>query len=123
MLLNGITWLVIFQILGSGLSAMFLPFVPGPIIGLVLLLAYFQWSGGIEESLETASSSLLKYMPLLLVPAATGVMAYFQIIEKQLWPIVGTLVLSLLPSMYFAGWLMQRLIKRQQPGEEERNER
>ncbi|MNG37917.1 LrgA family protein [compost metagenome] len=58
-------------------------------------------------------------MPLLLVPAATGVMAYFQVIEKQLWPIVGTLVLSLLPSMYFSGWLMQRLIKRQQPGEEE----
>ncbi|KEZ74755.1 murein hydrolase transporter LrgA, partial [Pseudomonas syringae pv. syringae FF5] len=40
MLLRGLTWLVLFQLLGTALNHLFLAILPGPIIGLVLLMAY-----------------------------------------------------------------------------------
>lgn len=113
MLLRGLTWLVVFQLLGTVLNVLFLHMLPGPIIGLVLLLAYLIWQGEVAESISVASSSLLRYLPLLLVPAAVGVMVYAKAIAADFWAVGGSLVLSVLLSMLFAGWLMQKLIDRQ----------
>ncbi len=114
MLLRGLTWLVVFQLLGTVLNVLFLHMLPGPIIGLVLLLAHLIWRGEVAESISVASSSLLRYLPLLLVPAAVGVMVYAKAIAADFWAVGGSLVLSVLLSMLFAGWLMQKLIDRQQ---------
>lgn len=114
MLLRGITWLVLFQLLGTALNVSVLPMLPGPIIGLVLLFVALLMRGQASESLQVAASSLLRYLPLLLVPPAVGVMAYTQAILDDFWAIVGVLVTSLVVSLVFTGWLMQTLIRRQQ---------
>jgi putative effector of murein hydrolase LrgA (UPF0299 family) len=113
MLLRGLTWLVLFQLLGTALNHLFLSILPGPIIGLVLLLAFLMVRGEVSEPISQAASSLLRYLPLLLVPPAVGVMVYAAAIAEDFWAIVGALVLSLLISLTFAGWLMQKLIERQ----------
>jgi putative effector of murein hydrolase LrgA (UPF0299 family) len=113
MLLRGLTWLVLFQLVGTALNHLFLPILPGPIIGLVLLLIFLMTRGEVSEPLSLAASSLLRYLPLLLVPPAVGVMVYAADIAADFWAIVGSLVLSLLLSLAFAGWLMQTLIVRQ----------
>ncbi len=113
MLLDGLIYLVIFQILGTGLSAWCMPAIPGPIIGLVLLLVYLCCRGKVPESLNTTASALIGYLPLLLVPPAVSIMAYFHVIERQLWLLLATLVLSLIPAIVFTGWLMQFLVLRQ----------
>ncbi|MCQ4249288.1 CidA/LrgA family protein [Pseudomonas stutzeri] len=114
MLLRGLTWLVLFQLLGTALNVLILPVLPGPIIGLVLLFVALLMRGQASESLQLAASSLLRYLPLLLVPPAVGVMAYTEAILDDFWAIVGVLVLSLVVSLVFTGWLMQVLIRRQQ---------
>ena len=38
MLLRGLTWLVQFQLLGTAINHLCVPMLPGPIIGLLLLL-------------------------------------------------------------------------------------
>ena len=45
MLLRGLTWLVLFQLLGTAINHLFLPVLPGPIIGLLLLLVYLIHAG------------------------------------------------------------------------------
>ncbi|MCP9337159.1 CidA/LrgA family protein [Stutzerimonas xanthomarina] len=114
MLLRGLTWLLLFQLLGTALNVMVLPMLPGPIIGLLLLFVALLARGQASESLQVAASSLLRYLPLLLVPPAVGVMAYTEAILEDFWAIVGVLVLSLVVSLVFTGWLMQTLIRRQQ---------
>jgi len=114
MLLRGLTWLVLFQLLGTALNVMVLPILPGPIIGLLLLFMALLVRGQASESLQLAARSLLRYLPLLLVPPAVGVMAYTEAILDDFWAIVGVLVLSLVVSLIFTGWLMQLLIRRQQ---------
>lgn len=114
MLLRGLTWLVLFQLLGTALNVLLIPILPGPIIGMVLLFLAMLVRGSAGESLQVAASSLLRYLPLLLVPPAVGVMVYTQAILEDFWAIIGVLVLSLLLSLVFTGWLMQLLIRRQQ---------
>ncbi|MBM7061385.1 CidA/LrgA family protein [Pseudomonas sp. UL073] len=113
MLLRGLTWLVLFQLLGTALNVLLLPMLPGPIIGLLLLLAYLIFQGEVSAPVSEAASSLLRYLPLLLVPAAVGVMAYARDIAADFWAVAGSLLLSLLLALLFAGWLMQKLIDRQ----------
>ncbi|KMM81981.1 CidA/LrgA family protein [Pseudomonas deceptionensis] len=118
MLLRGLTWLVLFQLLGTALNHLLVPVLPGPIIGLLLLLGFLMVRGQVSEPLSLAASSLLRYLPLLLVPPAVGVMVYAADIAADFWAIAGALVLSLLISMAFVGVLMQRLLKRHSHPEE-----
>ncbi|AHL36112.1 murein hydrolase transporter LrgA [Pseudomonas brassicacearum] len=119
MLLRGLTWLVLFQLLGTAINHLFLPVLPGPIIGLLLLLGYLILRGEVGEPLNLAAGSLLRYLPLLLVPPAVGVMVYARDIAADFWAIVGSLVLSLVLSMAFTGVLMQRLARRHAPTPED----
>ncbi len=113
MLLRGLSWLMVFQLAGTVLNVLFLPVIPGPIIGLVLLFIYLMLRGDVDEPINEAAASLLRYLPLLLVPPAIGVMAHVADIKADFWAITGALVISLLVSMVFIGWLMQVLINRQ----------
>ncbi|MGN8277343.1 CidA/LrgA family protein [Pseudomonas sp. SMV71] len=119
MLLRGLTWLVLFQLLGTAINHLFLPVLPGPIVGLLLLLGYLIIRGEVAEPLSLAAGSLLRYLPLLLVPPAVGVMVYARAIAADFWAIVGALVLSLVLSMAFTGVLMQRLARRHAPAAED----
>src|SRR5574343_1267357 len=114
MLLRGLSWLVLCQLLGTVLNVLLLPMLPGPIIGMLLLFVFLMLRGEVGEPLSVASSSLLKYLPLILVPPAVGVIAYASDIAADFWSVAGALLLSLLISVAFAGWLMQKLIERQQ---------
>jgi putative effector of murein hydrolase LrgA (UPF0299 family) len=114
MLLRGLFWLVLCQLLGTALNVLLIPMLPGPIIGMLLLFIFLLVRGEVGEPLHVAASSLLKYLPLLLVPPAVGVMAYATDIFADFWAIAGALLLSLTVSIVFAGWLMQKLIDRQQ---------
>lgn len=113
MLLRGVTLLVLFQLLGTVLNVLLLPRLPGPIIGMLLLLVFLLVRGDVGESLGQASASLLRYLPLLLVPPVAGVMVYGEAIARDFWAIVGALSLSLILSLVFTGWLMQKLIESQ----------
>lgn len=119
MLLRGLTWLVLFQLLGTAINHLFLPVLPGPIVGLLLLLGYLIMRGEVAEPLSQAAGSLLRYLPLLLVPPAVGVMVYARAIAADFWAIVGALVLSLVLSMAFTGVLMQRVARRHAPAAED----
>ena len=114
MLLRGITWLVLFQLLGTGLNGLLSPMLPGPILGMLLLFAFLVWRGEVPAPVGEAGGTLLRYLPLLLVPPAVGVMAYAREIAADFWALTATWVLSLLIALLFAGWLMQKLIDRQQ---------
>lgn len=119
MLLRGLTWLVLFQLLGTALNVLFFSMLPGPIIGMLLLFAFLLIKGEVGAPLSEAASSLLRYLPLLLVPPAVGVMVYAEQIAADFWALAGALVLSLLLSLLFCGWLMQKLIDRQARKEEQ----
>ncbi|MFI8482792.1 CidA/LrgA family protein [Pseudomonas sp. NPDC078700] len=112
MLLRGLTWLVLFQIVGVAINYALLPALPGAIIGLLLLLVFLLIRGRVDEPLNTAANTLLQYLPLLLVVPATGIIVSSHELLDNLMPIAGALVLSLLVTVPLCGWLMQTLARR-----------
>lgn len=113
MVLRGLTWLVLFQLLGTLFSVLLVPQLPGPILGMLLLFVCLLLRGEVSVPLAEASSSLLRYLPLLLVPPATAVMLHARLIAGEFWTLAAVLCLSLLLSLLFTGWLMQQMIRRQ----------
>lgn len=109
--MQGLLWLLLYQWLGTLLSHWGLP-LPGPIVGMLLLLGHLQLSGGVGESLENTASNLLRHLPLLLIPPAVGIMTQLETLHAQGLAIAVALLGSLLIGLPITGWLLQWLIRR-----------
>ncbi len=66
--------------------------VPGPILGLLLLLFVLIVRGGPSLSLQSTARGLLQYLPLLFVPAGAGVAAHLSLIGAEWIPITAALI-------------------------------
>lgn len=111
-MLKGLTWLLALQLVGNLLSALWLPMLPGAVIGMLLLFGYLLMRGKVDEPLNQAASGLLNYLPLLLVVPAAGIMLAGDALREDGLAIAAALVLSLLVTIPFCGWLMQHLTER-----------
>lgn len=69
--------ILFFQGLGELGSRFLLPLLPGPVIGLVLLLAWFAARRRIAGPVDAVASMLVQNLGLLFVPAAVGVVMYW----------------------------------------------
>ena len=69
--------------------------VPGPVVGMVLLLGLLQLHEPARESgLVRVCEGLLKHLQLLFVPAGVGVVGYLSVIGASAVPLVVGLVVS-----------------------------
>ncbi|MBF6624186.1 MAG: CidA/LrgA family protein [Pseudomonas stutzeri] len=119
MILKGLTWLILLQLLGSVINLLLLPALPGPIIGMVLLFVALLVRRSIPESLEKTTALLLQYLPLLLIVPAAGIITSSDALLADLPAIAVGLVLSLVITVPFCGWLMQALIRRMERKQED----
>ena len=75
-MIEGLFFIFLFQLAGTALSALFGFPVPGPVIGMALLLIWLALSFKTPTSLINLCDFFLRYLPLLFVPAAVGVLNY-----------------------------------------------
>lgn len=61
--------------------------IPGPVIGLLLLLAVITLRNGASPELQSCASALLARLPLLFVPAGAGIVAHLRLIGAEWMPI------------------------------------
>ncbi len=111
-LIMGMSVLLICQFLGELLARGLMLPVPGPVFGMVILLAGLMIRGKVPESLRLTGEGLLRYLTLLFVPAGVGLMVHFQLIGQDLWPILITLVLSTALTLAVTTWVLDRLNRR-----------
>jgi putative effector of murein hydrolase LrgA (UPF0299 family) len=80
--------------------------IPGPVVGLLLLLAWLSLRGGVSEGLERTSSALLGNLSLLFVPAGVGVVTYLGVIRDMWLPLSVALVGSTLVTLAVTALVM-----------------
>jgi holin-like protein len=103
--------LLVFQALGEGLSyALSLP-IPGPVIGMVLLLGYLMLRPTEAEKLAPTSMGLLRHLSLLFVPAGVGVMVHARLIAAEWLPISTALLASVVVSIAVTAAVVRALQK------------
>jgi holin-like protein len=113
-LLAGFTWLLLFQCAGEALvRAADLP-IPGPVLGMALLLVVLLVRGPASESMTDAADGLAKHLSLLFVPAGTGVMLHVAQIEAEWVPIVAAIAASTVLAMAASALTFQWIVRRQE---------
>lgn len=105
--LNGITLLLVYQLVGEvTVRLVGLP-IPGPVLGMVMLFITLMIRGHTPASVDQASSALLSHLSLLFVPAGVGMMAHFGRIADEWLPITLALLLSTVITMVATALIMQ----------------
>lgn len=75
-MIRGLAILLIFQSIGE-IGARYLHgFLPGPVIGMILLLLFLVLRKNIASSISIAADGLLAHLAIFFIPAAVGVMLY-----------------------------------------------
>ena len=108
-MLKGIIVLLLFQFIGECISKFFQLLVPGPVIGMVLLLIFLLARKGSFPSLDNAVALHLRYLPLLFIPATMGIITQIDIITKEFWAIVIALFVGTLVALVFSAKFMDFL--------------
>jgi holin-like protein len=86
--------LLVFQTIGEVLSYVLKLPVPGPVIGMALLVAWLRLRPGAFARLRDASLGLLRHLSLLFVPAGVGVMLHTGRLAAEWLPIAVAIVFS-----------------------------
>lgn len=96
--LTGLAWLLAFQSLGELLvRALGLP-LPGPVIGMVLLLLGLRWAR-VREPVASCAQFLLSHLSLLFIPVGVGVMTHLSLLSQYGLRMLVVLVLSTLAGL------------------------
>ncbi|VTU13273.1 holin-like protein [Variovorax sp. SRS16] len=91
--LRGMAWLLVFQTIGELLSrGLSLP-LPGPVLGLVLLLAGLRFAI-VREPVGECANFLLAHLSLLFVPVGVGVMTHLALLSQYGGRMLLVIVLS-----------------------------
>jgi len=105
--LNGITLLLVYQLVGEITVRLLGVPIPGPVLGMVMLFITLMIRGKAPESVDQASTALLSHLSLLFVPAGVGMMAHFGRIADEWVPITLALLLSTVITMVATALIMQ----------------
>ncbi len=111
-MIEGLVRILLFQGLGEVIGHFLLPRVPGPVIGLVLLLAFLIWHGQVHEGVELVSSAFMRYLGLLFVPAAVGVVMFLPHLQRQAVAITVALLVSVVATIAVSALIAKALTRK-----------
>lgn len=95
-MISGLVQLFLWQGLGELLSKFFLPSIPGPVLGLVLLLAFLCLKGQVDTDLAAVSDTFRQHLGLLFVPASVGVLLFLPELQAHALAIGTALLVSVI---------------------------
>lgn len=89
-----LTVILMCQLAGTFLSQSLNLIVPGPVIGMVILLALFMTMPKIAAAIQTTALGLLSHLSLLFVPAGVGIVGHLDRLGTDGVPILIALAIS-----------------------------
>lgn len=87
-MIQALTALLAFQLVGELIVRLSAIPVPGPVLGMVFLFAFFVFRGRVAPDMKSAASVILQHLSLLFVPAGVGLMLHAARIEAE-WFVIG----------------------------------
>ena len=110
--LRGFAWLLLCQSAGELAARALGVKLPGPVIGMLVLLVALnvRW---VREPVEAAANALLAHLSLLFVPVGVGVIAHVGLIVDYGWRLAIVIVASTLLGMAATALVMGALWRRE----------
>lgn len=118
-MLNSIFLIFFFQLVGEFIQKFLELSIPGPVIGLFLLLImlllskknYYKIPVNFQIDLINSAENLLNYLPLLFIPVGVGVVMHLSLLEDNLVPVMLVIIIGTLLTLAVTAFVMERLLK------------
>ena len=111
-MIEAIATLLIYQLIGETLTFSFGLPIPGPVIGMALLLVTLALRPALLARIKATGTTLLSHLSLLFVPAGVGVMVHFARLTEEggaiVAAVVGSTLLAIVATAATAAFLIQR---------------
>ena len=108
-MIGGLVQILFFQGLGELVSKLVVPLIPGPVIGLILLLAFLAIRKAVPQGVDIVASTLVTHLGLLFVPAAVGVVLFWPQLKAQALPVGAALVVSVVLTVAVPALLLRMM--------------
>src|SRR3546814_17085756 len=100
------------QIVGEALARFTGLPLPGPLLGMLLMLAALMAYGRVPVGLRNTCHHLLKHLMMLFIPLVAGIMVYFGTLEREWIPFllacIGGVALTLVVTALTLQWMVKR---------------
>lgn len=93
-MISGLVQILLFQGLGELVSKFLIPAIPGPVLGLILLLTFLWLRGSVNAQLGMVSDGFSQHLGVLFVPAAVGVVLFLPQLRANFAGIAAALLIS-----------------------------
>ncbi len=93
-MMPGLVQILIFQGLGELVTHFFLPLIPGPVVGLILLIGFLALRKSVNASLDDVANTFSRHFGLLFVPAAVGVVMFWPHLKAHAVAVATALLVS-----------------------------
>lgn len=110
-MIAGLVEILLFQGLGEIVSRFAVPLVPGPVVGLILMLGWLQVRKGVPPSVELVATALTQHLGLLFVPAAVGVVMFWPHLASNAVAVAAALVGSVVLTIAVAALVLRVLAR------------
>lgn len=91
-MINALAALLAFQLVGEALAYLVRLPVPGPVLGMTLLLVFLLFSEASAQRLRPTAIEMLRHLSLLFVPAGVGILLHATRLAQEWLPILVAVV-------------------------------
>ena len=116
-MLKSIFVILFYQLIGEFTHKFLELSIPGPVIGLLLLLFTLLLLKKLEfkvnflaKDLFNSAESLLDYLPLLFIPVGVGVVMHLSFLEDNLVSVLLVIILGTLLTLGITGFIMEKIL-------------
>ena len=119
-MLKSIFIIFLFQLIGESAQKYFELTVPGPVIGLILLLMSFIllknskniFVNKVKNEISSTAIHISNYLSLLFVPIGVGVVMHLSYLEKNYIEVLGVIFFSTILTIGFTALVMEAINNR-----------
>lgn len=117
-MIRGSFYILLFYFLGEMLSNLIGGFIPGSVLGMVLLFLALYFKVIKPESVKDVATSITKNMAVFFVPAGVGLMVYAELVSKSLAAILVAIAGSTILTIITVALVQENFEKRRAKNKE-----
>lgn len=108
--LTGLAWLLLCQSAGEALARLLHLPLPGPVIGMLILLLALRWEP-VRKPVAACADALLAHLSLLFVPVGVGVMTHMDLVSHYGLRLIVAVVLSTWIGLWVTALVLRALLR------------
>jgi len=115
-MIKGSFFILLFYFLGEMLSLLIRGFIPGSVLGMILLFVCLFFKIIKPDNVKDVSIVITKNMAVFFIPAGVGLMVYAELLSKSLFTILIAIAISTVLTIVTVALIQDSFEKRRAKG-------